>query len=288
MGAADAVVVSVTAARSLDNAPLLISQLVVTAMLTESCESLERVLCRAQLPDDVLASVCAQLTEAESTNRFLMAIMGERAATAEMIRLFQHDVRQAIEIANTRSSEEERTELPSRNPGLGWNIVGFFDRDRAFFLRAMATNLAVATLPPPMSLQYTNELESLVNQARKRYCFMSGVTLSSFTRVPMKDASLRASLRVAMTAVAIERWRKGHGDKPPDALSVLVPGLLHSVPTDPFDGQPLRYKRLPQGYVVYSVRPNQRDDDGYEKPPRSQKVSREDRQRFDITFAVER
>jgi hypothetical protein len=49
--------------------------------------------------------------------------------------------------------------------------------------------------------------------------------------------------------------------------------MIH-LPLDPFDGQPLRYKKLPKGYVVYSNGEDGKDDGGDEKK--------------DITFTVER
>jgi hypothetical protein len=41
-----------------------------------------------------------------------------------------------------------------------------------------------------------------------------------------------------------------------------VPDLLRAVPTDPFDGRPLRYRRDPEGAVVYSVGPDGKDNGG--------------------------
>jgi hypothetical protein len=48
--------------------------------------------------------------------------------------------------------------------------------------------------------------------------------------------------------------------KEPPRLSGL--GLPLDVITDPFDGQPLRVKKLPQGWLIYSVGPNRIDDGG--------------------------
>ena len=39
-------------------------------------------------------------------------------------------------------------------------------------------------------------------------------------------------------------------------------GLPAEATTDPFNGEPLHVKRLPQGWLVYSVGRNLRDDDG--------------------------
>ncbi|MBX3322775.1 MAG: hypothetical protein KF757_07270 [Phycisphaeraceae bacterium] len=44
----------------------------------------------------------------------------------------------------------------------------------------------------------------------------------------------------ALTALALESWRRRHGHYPA-ALSELVPTYLPTMPRDPFDGKPLRY-----------------------------------------------
>ena len=68
-----------------------------------------------------------------------------------------------------------------------------------------------------------------------------------------------------------------------------MPELLGEIQSDPFDGKPMRYKRLPKGYVVYSVGPDGHDNDGQEKKTLSnlQKMSGVE-QPYDITFTVER
>ena len=86
-------------------------------------------------------------------------------------------------------------------------------------------------------------------------------------------------------AVAIERFRLAGGALP-EAASDLVPTYLDAVPEDPFDGQPLRYKRIDEGYVVYSVWYDHTDNDAaeyFDYEPSSQKF--QDR---DLTFFVER
>ncbi len=45
-------------------------------------------------------------------------------------------------------------------------------------------------------------------------------------------------------------------------------GLPAETITDPFSGEPLHVKRLPQGWLVYSVGPNLRDDGGTVDDPR--------------------
>ena len=48
----------------------------------------------------------------------------------------------------------------------------------------------------------------------------------------------------------------------PGNLSELVPDYLAVIPTDPFDGLPLKYKKTSPKYIVYSVGWNREDDGG--------------------------
>jgi hypothetical protein len=71
----------------------------------------------------------------------------------------------------------------------------------------------------------------------------------------------QAVLRCAVVGLALERRRLDAG-RWPDDLKGLVPGYLGAVPLDPFDGRPLRYKRLPDGVLVYSIGPDGPDHGG--------------------------
>jgi hypothetical protein len=71
-----------------------------------------------------------------------------------------------------------------------------------------------------------------------------------------------AILRSLQTAVAIERYRRGHSEQLPASLSDLSPLYLQAAPIDPFTGRPLLYARRADGYSVYSAGVNRRDDNG--------------------------
>ena len=69
----------------------------------------------------------------------------------------------------------------------------------------------------------------------------------------------------------------------PESLTALVPVNLPEVPLDRYDSQPLRYRKLPKGYVVYSIGRDLSDAGGKEAPadPKAE-------DRYDLTFTVER
>jgi hypothetical protein len=66
-------------------------------------------------------------------------------------------------------------------------------------------------------------------------------------------------------AIAVERFYLRHGQLP-SALDELVPAFLESVLGDPFDGAPLRFRANAQDYVVYSLGANGADDGGDSTP----------------------
>jgi hypothetical protein len=64
-----------------------------------------------------------------------------------------------------------------------------------------------------------------------------------------------------MTALALRLYRKENG-RYPENLQQLVPKYLPSVPIDPYDGKPLRYRKLQKGFKVWIVGGNRKDDGG--------------------------
>ena len=237
-GAVKAVKASFHTARSLDNEPVLISQLVAASILSTSCKSLERVVGRLSLSDELLSKLATDISSVEATNRILTGLIGERAIYGEFLRLAQDDVRQMIRISNKGATEDDQTKAPSRDPGVGWHFLGLAERERNFYLRAMETNILINSVLPPDSLSMGREAVKLENQARRGLYIFSGMILPGVDGVAKRTASLCATLRTALAAVAIERWRISHNGNIPESLDQLVPSFLPSVPLDPFTGRP--------------------------------------------------
>src|SRR5262249_28120615 len=70
-----------------------------------------------------------------------------------------------------------------------------------------------------------------------------------------------ALTRCGLILLAAERFRLTTGSWP-ETLDALIPNYLPTILLDPFDGEPLRYRRLRDGVVVYSVGPDDIDDGG--------------------------
>jgi hypothetical protein len=78
--------------------------------------------------------------------------------------------------------------------------------------------------------------------------------------------SIEVERKLCVTAIALKRYQLRHGNYPDD-LAALVPEILTSVPRDPVDGKPLRYRRDGEKqFVLYSVGEDEKDDGGDPRP----------------------
>jgi len=105
--------------------------------------------------------------------------------------------------------------------------------------------------------------------------------LPRLSQVFASEANTIARLRAAQMALAVERFRCGHGGRLPARLEELVPGYCKAVPADLFDGKQLRFRTFATWYVIYSVGTDGNDDGGAELDPNNSQTS------YDVGFKLE-
>lgn len=106
-------------------------------------------------------------------------------------------------------------------------------------------------------------LETMPKWKRMRY-ILSSLALPAVSKAHDKFAATMAQQKLLQTAIALKRYQLAHKTWP-DSLDQLVPAYLPSVPLDPIDGQPLRYKKAANeadDYTLYSIGVNGIDDGG--------------------------
>lgn len=95
-------------------------------------------------------------------------------------------------------------------------------------------------------------------------------SLRGLMGVVQRMCFMEALRRQAVIACALERRYLRSKDYPAQ-LSALVPEFLLTVPSDPVDGQPMRYERDEKArYEIWSVAFNGKDDHGKSRPDSSQ------------------
>ena len=72
---------------------------------------------------------------------------------------------------------------------------------------------------------------------------------------------LQGRLACARAALGVRLFELKNG-RPPEDLAGLVPAFLDAVPLDPWDGKPVRFAAKDEGWLVYVVGPDGRDDGG--------------------------
>jgi hypothetical protein len=96
---------------------------------------------------------------------------------------------------------------------------------------------------------------------RTPYDFIAWMLLPAFESGSKRFARVQTDIDLAALACALERYHLAH-EEYPEKLEALTPQFLAELPRDVFDGQPLKYRRTGQQFVLYSVGWNEKDDGG--------------------------
>jgi hypothetical protein len=254
-GAASACRAALNAGRSLGDEPTLISQLVRTASVIKACLLVERTLAQGEVRSEDLQALQAAFADEVGHPDLLIGARGERAMINEL-----YDV---LERGDLHLSEAigEGTRRPTWSEKLlGWRYRNLIRADHPTYLAFMTRYVEEAQLPPDIQeaaeQQWVADARNLPTEA-----ILTRLMVPAIAKVGESSRRKQSHLRSLVAALAVERYRQARGAWP-TALDVLVPDFLDEVSGDPYDGKPLRYRRLADGAVVYSVNRDRSDDGG--------------------------
>jgi hypothetical protein len=257
-GAIQACLATLNLGRSIGDEPFFMSQLVRSADAHEAVRGLERVLGQGEVPDAALAELQTALAAEVAHDPWRLNLHAQRAMAF-----------QTLEAVRTGLLKPSTLRREHRGSAASWGrkpppittvehlrdaISDRFTPDvrpaQAWLLRHYTRLIETAALPWPERRAAAEAVEAERADAPElaRFDFGDPVEFAK----PFQLAQARG--RCAVAAVAAERYRRRHGAWP----AVLAPECL----PDPFDGQPLRYRRLADGVVIYSVGPDGADDGG--------------------------
>jgi hypothetical protein len=239
--------------RSFGDEPMFISQINHLFFQRMALRSLERALAHGEPSEAALQSIQSAL-EKEAEEPLLL--IGARSMRA--------GVHQFLVVVEAGQFDRSTWRLVSRTGSD--KVDNLWDQSRArgshaAYLRYLTECVEIAKLPPE---QQQERLRRPGLEPPKDVPQL----LAAFTepgRTFQKDARhfhyRLAFLRCAVTAVAVERYRLTNGHWPKQ-LDDLLPRYLSNIPIAPFDGQPLRYRRLNDGVIIYTVGEDHENDGG--------------------------
>ena len=260
--AADDVLIILSLARSLKAEPVLISQLVRTAGIPLAVAALEQVVNRTTLPPESLSGLSKAFQNMEDYDArgegFSRSMTGELAMHLALLNNPAKLVRDLSTAGATDLSDQQCRRLVEH-----LKQAASLKEEHDYLDTTFQQLLSARKEAFPGRLKVVADLiRQRVTEATDRGLLLNVWLSDGLDKHVNREARCLANFRLAMTAVALEQFRAAHNNRYPAGLSELAPSYLNAVLTDPFDGQPLRYRKQDAGYVLYSIGPDLKDDGG--------------------------
>jgi hypothetical protein len=229
--------------RHMDDEPYILSFHVQMEIFAIGARALwDEVLSDADASATAYRAVLAELRAWDIDRAFVRALKGERVITGI---LFYDSFRKKL-------------------GGCGlFPVSTWFAANQSLTLAFYRQLLPIAQKGVPYDRQKISRLiADFTQKTQGRNTILANLHISSVEdRLFDQVTHTHALQRMTEVALALRLYRKEHGRYPED-LQALVPKFLPSVPSDPYDGKPLRYRKLQKGFKVWSVGGNRKDDGG--------------------------
>jgi hypothetical protein len=253
------------AARAIGDNPTMMGQLIHIAVDAIAVSRLQRLLAMC---DDIpaLDRLDRQLAAEAREPVVSHAMKGERAFS---VAFFEGLISNRISLEEVfRDMEKLRSFLgdstSSKRPS-AYSYRPKVARDGAYSLRSMNRLCEVSNRPlHEQADAYRQASEDA--KSHTDYILVAS-DLSGPEKVFHAAQRCRAQLDCARVGIAVERFRQAK-KRWPASLDEIPLDLLPGVPIDPYDGQPVRFRRTETGVVVYTLGQNLLDDGGVVEQPR--------------------
>jgi hypothetical protein len=249
--------------------PFAISQILRIAIHAVAVRSIERLLGMAVPTDDDLRKLADQLTAERGEDLVSPAIRGERAGHN---RQFDDIESGKIDFADFIAKISDTKQLPTLQLRIGALLYRpRWYEDHARLLRQFNECERIAKLPFwEQSVEWARFHDEMLaakaqGDREKRWIY-SVLLMPAVNKIAGAAERDNALISCMLTALAAERFRLAN-QRWPDKLDELCPQFLSKVPTDSYDGEPLRLAKRDDGIVIYSVGEDGGDNGGERLTP---------------------
>ncbi|MBY0523840.1 MAG: hypothetical protein K2R98_10605 [Gemmataceae bacterium] len=257
------------AGRSVGDDPEMAMQMSRRSCQRLACSALERILAQGLVETEDPLKQTQKLFEDEAEQPILTyGVRGHRAWTDEVWK--RVEVGTAGDLLPD-TDEHKADILATQESTLGgferWLKSGWVKENRALSLDLLTDAVVLANQAPEKRRQGLADLDSRIREKRKggwpsgRYAPGCGPVTPLVNVMPSFQRT-QAELRCAAAALAAERYYLANSHWP-NRFEEMVPNFLSKVPTDPYDAQALRMRRIEgDGLIIYSVGPDRDDNQG--------------------------
>jgi hypothetical protein len=242
--------------RSLGDEPILISMLNRMGIDGLAMRNIQRILAQGQLDRPQLQERQKAFEEELMTPFFLIGMRGERAGNDHLLTNIETG---KIHLLGFLRNAGTKNTNPDSTP---WDHVSEFYAF-SMVLRSHATLLQFETrlveaAKLPSASRYTTfkdihaEFMAAVPRDDKTQ-ILARLLFPAVVKVADAERRVHTQLACAVTGLAAEQFRLQHKHWPASLEELVTAGFLKKIPIDPYPDQPLRFRRAPDGLVIFSV-----------------------------------
>jgi hypothetical protein len=238
----------VNVARSLDDEPILISQLVHGTTMNLAVRGVQHTLASGEPGAAALDKLQKSLEDANRQDAFEVSIRGERAAMHE---LFTNMTNGTVSFGQIVKLMGGRGSTGIQDTAQEFAMMTSARASHIWMLMHFNAALEAGRLPAARQDAQMKQLQQAPISAPMLAKFLAPAWVKCHEAFRRNETRLRC----AIVAVALERYRRKHGEWPAD-LAALMPEFLGKMPRDPYTGEALHYRQTANGVVVFSGGPD--------------------------------
>jgi hypothetical protein len=239
--------------------PIIVPQLVRIAIIRMACRTIQD-LCAIEPPNEKqYRSIQELFPGLDDMAPMVRAIDGERLLIGEWA--FNLPKNELYKI-------DTDYEYSENTPGIFYRLLIFritfkplFLADRAAYMRFMHESVGL------FEDSYEHEKANIEGMDyHEKHHMLTSILMPATPRIKVIHSELTAELRITQAGLVLLQYKQSR-DAFPDTLEALE---LQNI-NDPFSEQQLRYKSQGQDFILYSIGPDQKDNDGIPKQKKQEK-----------------
>ena len=245
-------------ADALRTEPVLVSKVVRIAMIRLSCDTITK-LCEIAPPNAQQSSdIQSLLKDLDDIRPLIHSIDAERLLIGEWLFNLSKD---EMYKANLQHSDEDDAGLLHKLIIFGITFKPLFLADHAAYMRYMHEGARFAERP-----YSPDEAEALEKELQKKRHIVTSMLAPALFRVKEIHFQMTAQLRIARAGLALLQYKQAN-----NALPATLDALKLQNINDPFSDGLLSYKTEGQDFVLYSIGPDGKDNDGSPRQKKQEK-----------------